>query len=177
MIGEVRDEETARLALEAALAGRLVLASLHAHGALGAVQRLEHLGCSRPLIGQSLALALAQRLARRLCPRCVAVEPPPPVLLESLAARGLADRRAPAPLPRPVGCPDCGQTGYAGRVAVVEALLLDGELCAQLTAGVPLPELERAATESGALTTFRVSALRLMSSHILSPAEVLLTLG
>jgi type II secretory ATPase GspE/PulE/Tfp pilus assembly ATPase PilB-like protein len=174
MVGEVREAETARLALEATLAGRLVLASLQAASAMAAVQRLEHLGCSRPLIGQSLALVLAQRLARRLCPRCVAVEPPPAVLLEHLAAHGLADRRAPAPMPRPVGCPDCGQTGYAGRVAIVEVLLLDEGLRAQLTAGVPLADLERAAAESGLLTSFRTSSLQLMASHILSPAEALL---
>jgi type II secretory ATPase GspE/PulE/Tfp pilus assembly ATPase PilB-like protein len=177
MVGEVREEQTARLALEAAMTGHLMLTSLHANTAVGVVQRLEHLGCGRPLIGQSLALVLVQRLARRLCPRCTTAEVPPPIVLDSLAAHGLADRRAPAPLPRAVGCPDCGQTGYAGRVAVLEMLLLEDGLRGQIMAGVPLPELERAAAEAGALVTFRASALQLMSKQLISPAEALLTLA
>ena len=177
MVGEVREEETARLALEAAMTGHLMLTSLHANTAIGAVQRLEHLGCGRPLIGQSLALVLVQRLARRLCPRCTTAEVPPLPVLEGLAAHGLADSRAPAPLPRAVGCPECDQTGYAGRIAVVERLLLDDGLRGQIVAGVPLSEIERAATEAGALVPFRASALQLMAKQLISPAEALLTLA
>jgi len=177
MVGEVRDEETARLALEAAMTGHLMLTSLHANNAVGVVQRFEHLGCGRPLIGQSLALALVQRLARRLCPRCTTTELPPPIIVENLALHSLVDPRAPVPLPRAVGCPECGQTGYSGRVAVVELLVLDDALRAQIMAGVPLSELERAASESGALVTFRSSALQLMSQQLISPAEALLMLA
>jgi type II secretory ATPase GspE/PulE/Tfp pilus assembly ATPase PilB-like protein len=177
MVGEVRDEDTARLALEAAMTGHLMLTSLHANTAVGVVQRLEHLGCGRPLIGQSLMLALVQRLARRLCPRCTTTEVPPPIVLENLALHGLADRRAPMPLPRAVGCPECGQTGYAGRVAVLEMLCFDDALRGQVMAGAPLSEIERAASDSGALITFRSSALQLMSKQLISPAEALLTLA
>ncbi|HWO20302.1 MAG TPA: ATPase, T2SS/T4P/T4SS family [Kofleriaceae bacterium] len=177
MVGEVRDEETARLALEAAMTGHLMLTSLHANNAAGVIQRLEHLGCGRPLIGQSLALALVQRLARRLCPRCTTLEVPPPIVVENLAAHGLADRRAAVPLPRAVGCPDCGQTGYAGRVAVVEMLLLDEELRAQIMAGASPAELERAAAGAGSLVSFRASALGLMARQLISPAEALLILS
>jgi type II secretory ATPase GspE/PulE/Tfp pilus assembly ATPase PilB-like protein len=177
MVGEVRDEDTARLALEAAMTGHLMLTSLHANNAVGVVQRLEHLGCARPLIGQSLALALVQRLARRLCPRCTKAEVPPPIVLENLAAHGLADPRAPVPMPRAVGCPECGQTGYSGRVAILEMLLLDDVLHAQIMAGVPLSQIERVANESNALVTFRSSALQLMSKQLISPAEALLTLA
>ncbi|HWU88031.1 MAG TPA: ATPase, T2SS/T4P/T4SS family, partial [Kofleriaceae bacterium] len=177
MVGEVRDDDTARLALEAAMTGHLMLTSLHANNAVGVVQRLEHLGCSRPLIGQSLALALVQRLARRLCPRCTTSEVPPPIVVENLAAHGLADRRAPTPLPRAVGCAECNQTGYSGRVAVLEMLALTDGLRAQIMAGVPVSELERAAAESGALVTFRTSALHLMARQLISPAEALLILA
>jgi type IV pilus assembly protein PilB len=178
MVGEVRDEDTAKLALEAAMTGHLMLTSLHANNALGVVQRLEHLGCNRPLIGQSLALGLVQRLARRLCPRCTTTEVPPPIVLENLAAHGLLERRAsPPPLPRAVGCAECNQTGYSGRVAVLEMLALTDGLRAQIMAGVPIAELERAAAESGALITFRQSALYLMARQLISPAEALLTLA
>ena len=128
MVGEVRDDDTAHLALEAAMTGHLMLTSLHANNAAGLIQRLENLGCGRPLIGQSLALGLVQRLARRLCPRCTTLEVPPPIVLENLAAHGLADRRVAAPLPRAVGCPECNQTGYSGRVAVLEMLAVDDAL-------------------------------------------------
>lgn len=141
------------------------------------VQRLENLGCGRPLIGQSLAMVLVQRLARRLCPRCTAAELPPPIVVENLAAHGLADRCAPVPLPRAVGCPECSRTGHAGRVAVLEMLLVDDALRAQITAGVPFAELERAAADAGALITFRASALQLMSRQLISPTEALLTLA
>ncbi|HSK04185.1 MAG TPA: ATPase, T2SS/T4P/T4SS family [Kofleriaceae bacterium] len=177
MVGEVRDDDTAHLALEAAMTGHLMLTSLHANNAVGVVQRLEHLGCGRPLIGQSLALVLVQRLARRLCPRCTQAEVPPPIVLETLAAQGLADRRAAVPLPRAVGCPECNQTGYAGRVAVLEMLLLDDALRGLIMAGVPLPELERVATASGALVSFRASSLELMKKHLISPAEALVVLA
>jgi type II secretory ATPase GspE/PulE/Tfp pilus assembly ATPase PilB-like protein len=177
MVGEVRDDDTARLALEAAMTGHLMLTSLHANNAVGVVQRLENLGCSRPLIGQSLALALVQRLARRLCPRCTTAEVPPAIVVENLAAHGLIDRRAPPPLPRAVGCPECNQTGYSGRVAVIEMLAIHDGLRAQVMAGVPVSELERAAAESGALVTFRMSAQLLMARQLISPAEALLTLA
>jgi type II secretory ATPase GspE/PulE/Tfp pilus assembly ATPase PilB-like protein len=93
MVGEVRDDDTAQLALEAAMTGHLMVTSLHANNAVGVVQRLEHLGCPRPLIGQSLALVLVQRLARRLCPLCTTREVPPAMVLENLAAHGTGRAR------------------------------------------------------------------------------------
>lgn len=177
MVGEIRDEATATMALEAAMTGHLLFSSLHANNALGVVQRLENLKCSRALIGQSLGLVVVQRLARKLCPKCAAAEIPPPVLLESLAARGLADRAAPVPLPRAVGCADCNQTGYAGRVAVIEMLQLTDQVRAQIMADVPLGEIEKLATDAGSLVPFRRYASYLMSRNILTPTEALLTVA
>jgi type II secretory ATPase GspE/PulE/Tfp pilus assembly ATPase PilB-like protein len=177
MVGEVRDEDTAQLALEAAMTGHVMLTSIHANNALGVVQRFEHLSCPRALIGQSLSLVLVQRLARRLCPRCTTTEVPPPIVLENLAVHGLADRERPAPLPRAVGCAECAQTGYSGRVAVVEMLSLDDTLRAQIMAGVPVTELERIATDARLLVSFRRSAQLLMTRRMISPAEALLTLA
>ena len=177
MVGEVRDDDTAQLALEAAMTGHLMLTSLHANNAVGVVQRLENLSCPRPLIGQSLALVLVQRLARRLCQRCVASEVPPPIVLANLAEHGLADRDQRAAMPRAVGCAECNHTGYAGRVAVVEMLALDDGLRAQITGGVSVTELERDATETKTLYSFRRSALQLMARQMISPAEALLLLA
>jgi type IV pilus assembly protein PilB len=175
MVGEVRDDETAQLALEAAMTGHLLFTSLHANNATGVLQRLENLGCSRPLIAQSVALVLVQRLVRRLCSRCAVVEPPPPVMLENLASLGLIDRASPPPLPRTVGCAECNQTGYNGRIAVVEMLQMGDPQRAHVMAGGSLADLEREAIESGALIPFRSSALHLMEKKMISPSEALLT--
>jgi type II secretory ATPase GspE/PulE/Tfp pilus assembly ATPase PilB-like protein len=177
MVGEVRDDNTAQLALEAAMTGHLMLTSLHANNAVGVVQRFEHLGCPRPLIGQSLALVLVQRLARRLCPRCTTTEVPPPIVLSNLAAHGIVEAGRNVALPRAVGCPACNQTGYSGRVAVVEMLALDDALRAQIMAAAPITTLERVAAEAKLLYPFRRSALNLMAKQMISPAEVLLTLA
>jgi type II secretory ATPase GspE/PulE/Tfp pilus assembly ATPase PilB-like protein len=176
MVGEVRDDDTAQLALEAAMTGHLMLTSVHANNAVGVIQRFEHLGCARPLIGQSLALAVVQRLARRLCPRCTTTEVPPPIVLANLAEHGLVEPGQRPALPRAVGCPECNQTGYAGRVGVVEMLALDDALRAQIMAGAPATELERLATEARLLYSFRQSALHLMTRQMITPAEALLTL-
>jgi general secretion pathway protein E len=173
----VRDDVTAQLALEAAMTGHLMLTSVHANTAVGVIQRFEHLSCARPLIGQSLALVLVQRLARRLCPRCTTTEVPPPIILANLAAHRLVEREGEVALPRAVGCADCNQTGYAGRVAVVEMLALDDALRAQIMAGTPITALERLASEAKMLYSFRRSALNLMAKQMIGPAEALLTLA
>jgi type IV pilus assembly protein PilB len=177
MVGEVRDDLTAQLALEAAMTGHLMLTSVHANTAIGVVQRFEHLGCARALIGQSLALVLVQRLARRLCPRCTTTEIPPPIILANLAAHRIIERDGEVALPRAVGCANCHQTGYAGRVAVVEMLALDEALRAQIMAGTPITTLERIATDANMLYSFRRSAQNLMAKRMIGPAEALLTLA
>jgi type II secretory ATPase GspE/PulE/Tfp pilus assembly ATPase PilB-like protein len=176
MVGEVRDSETAQLALEASMTGHLLFTSLHANNATGVIQRLENLGCSRPLIAQSLALVLVQRLVRRLCPRCATVEPPPPIMLENLAGHGLVDpAAAPPPLPKPVGCAECNHSGYSGRIAVVEMLQMGDPQRAQVMSGATLADLEHDAIASGALLPFRQSALFLMEKRMITPSEALLT--
>ena len=177
MVGEVRDDDTAQLALEAAMTGHLMLTSLHANNAVGVVQRLQNLGCPLPLVGQSLALVLVQRLARRLCQRCSTTELPPPIVLANLAAHGLVERDQRIPMPRAIGCAECNHSGYVGRVAVVEMLALDDSLRARITAGAPVSELERYATEAKMLRSFRRAALHLMGRQMISPAEALLLLA
>lgn len=176
LIGEVRDSETAQLALEAAMTGHLLFTSLHANNAIGVIQRLENLGCNRALIAQSLGLVIVQRLARKLC-KCATNEVPPPILLESLVARKLVDRSAVVPLPRAVGCPECSQTGYTGRIAVLELLAPTDALRAQIMAGVSLSDLDQLAADSGALIPFRRYASYLMSRQLLTPSEALLTVA
>lgn len=176
-VGETRDPETARLALESAMTGHLLFTSIHANDALATLQRLESLGCGRSLIAQSVALVLVQRLVRRLCGQCARVEPPPPALLESLAARRLVDRGASVSLPRAVGCESCAGTGYAGRVAVIESLTLTEEVRTALMTGEGLAEVARVAAQARGYQTFAQGASYLMARKVIAATEALLAVA
>jgi general secretion pathway protein E len=121
MIGEIRDLETAQIAVQAALTGHLVLSTLHTNSAAATVTRLRDMGIEDYLLTATLKGVLAQRLVRRLCPRCKSAEPAPAALIE----RFRLDRLAPETevrLHRAVGCPDCRGTGFRGRRAIAELL-------------------------------------------------------
>jgi len=126
LLGEIRDHETARIAVEAALTGHLVLSTLHTNDAPSAVTRLVEMGIEPFLVASALDCVLAQRLARRLCERCTM---PYDATEAAAAAVGWpADLPVPAVLHRPVGCPACAGTGYRGRVALHEVMPLGEEL-------------------------------------------------
>jgi type IV pilus assembly protein PilB len=175
--GEHDAADLARLGLETALSGRQLLAAVQSTSALGAISRLEELGCSRPLIAGALSLVIVQRLARRLCPRCATTEVPPPVVLDSLSSRGLIEKAAPIPLPRAPGCADCQGTGSSGRLAVVETLVITDPLRAHLLGGTPIPDLEKQALESGALIPLRRATAALLAKGQIAPSEALLLMG
>jgi general secretion pathway protein E len=119
MVGEIRDTETAQVAVQASLTGHLVLSTVHTNNAAGAVTRLRDMGIEPFLLASTLRLVVAQRLVRRLCTDCRQLSPADP---ESARLLGIeADR----PLWRPVGCPACNTTGYAGRVGIYEAIRVD----------------------------------------------------
>ncbi len=121
LIGEIRDHETAQIAVEAALTGHLVLSTLHTNDAPSAITRLTEMGIEPFLVGSALECVLAQRLCRRLCPRCKVAYTPQPA--ELAAARfPLAPGEAPPTLYAPGGCPACAKTGYKGRVALHEVM-------------------------------------------------------
>jgi general secretion pathway protein E len=126
MIGEIRDLETARIAVQASLTGHLVLATLHTNDAVGAVTRLIDMGIEPFLLSSSLLGVLAQRLVRRLCPQCRRVAPAN-VLQRAELSPHLHDRL----LHEAVGCPACKGTGYRGRTGIYEMLLVDRE-CGEL---------------------------------------------
>jgi type IV pilus assembly protein PilB len=177
VVGETRDADTAILALEAAMTGHLLLTSLHANDAMAAFQRLENLGCSRALVAQSIALVLVQRLVRKLCTACRALEPHPPALIEALVARKVLDSgQAAMPLPRAVGCDACNRTGYVGRALVVEAFQVTDEARAALASGKPLAQIAPFAITSRALLPFPAYAATLLQKQVISAAEVLAAL-
>ena len=122
MIGEIRDLETAQIAVQASLTGHLVLATLHTNDAVSAVTRLADMGIETYLLASSLLGVLAQRLVRCLCPDCRESAPPTAGEASVLERLGL-DRRL--PLYRPVGCSACGGSGYRGRTGIYELIVVD----------------------------------------------------
>jgi type II secretory ATPase GspE/PulE/Tfp pilus assembly ATPase PilB-like protein len=118
MVGEIRDNETADIAVKAALTGHQVLSTLHTNDAAGAITRLDDMGVEPFLISSSIIMTCAQRLVRRICSNCKEEFPADPELIERL---GLQDRQNPV-FYRGSGCDRCKGRGYAGRAAVIEAL-------------------------------------------------------
>ena len=127
LIGEIRDGNTAQIAVEASLTGHLVLSTLHTNDAPGAVTRLTEMGIEPFLVGSSLDCVLAQRLARRLCDWCKEAYLPTEEELEG-ARWPVQDLKIPDALYRPVGCRNCANTGYRGRIALHEVMPISPEI-------------------------------------------------
>jgi type II secretory ATPase GspE/PulE/Tfp pilus assembly ATPase PilB-like protein len=176
VVGEMRDQDTAQMGLEAAMTGHLLLTSLHANNAVAAVQRLENLGTGRALIAQSIALVMVQRLVKKLCSACRKLDPPTPALLEALIARKIVDKGTQT-LPRAVGCDACGGTGYVGRAAVVESMQINDQVREAIAAGRSLAEVQNVARETRALVPFVEYARTLLQKQVISAAEVLLSVA
>jgi general secretion pathway protein E len=154
MVGEVRDLETAQIAVQAALTGHLVLSTVHTNSAAATITRLRDMGLEDYLVTAVLRGVLAQRLVRRLCIECRRDAPAPAEMI----ARFKLDRRqggaGPVRLWRPVGCAHCRNTGYRGRLAVAEFLVPDAQVEHLIFARAEHGEIERAAVASGMATMF-----------------------
>jgi type IV pilus assembly protein PilB len=153
MVGEIRDGETARISIEAALTGHLVLSTLHTNDAPGAITRLNEMGVEPFLTGSAVSAVLAQRLARKLCTHCC--EMYTPARDELIKARVSPDVAAAADgivFYRKKGCPRCGQTGYKGRIGIYQLLVMSESLESLAASKASREELERAAIEEGMRT-------------------------
>ena len=151
LLGEIRDHETAQIAVEAALTGHLVLSTLHTNDAPSAVTRLVEMGIEPFLVGSALDCVVAQRLARRLCGKCK--EPYEPSEVELIAARFPWTPGEPIPtLYRPAGCESCSRTGYKGRMAVHEVMRVTEEIERHAVAHSSSAEIGRTAREQGMST-------------------------
>lgn len=144
LIGEIRDRDTAQMALRAALTGHLVFATLHASSAAGAIPRLLDIGVSAGLLAGNLLGVIAQRLLRRLCPQCKAAQPADPAARRLLGLRGPEERQ----LFQPVGCPACEFRGYRGRLAIVEIIEASPAIDACISDGASLGKIRAAAAGS-----------------------------
>jgi len=167
MVGEVRDPETARIAIEAALTGHMVLTTLHTNDAPSAVTRLAKMGIESFLTASAVDCVVAQRLARTLCPDCKRRAVLERQALEDAGFRVGIDLEA----WEPVGCGRCGGTGYRGRVGLYSVMKMTETLKDMTVAGVPQAELTRQAREEG-MSTLREDGLVKVTQGITSIAEV-----
>src|SRR6266513_842197 len=143
LIGEIRDRETAQIAVRASLTGHLVLSTLHTNDASNAVTRLVDIGVEAYKIAAALRGVLAQRLMRKLCPTCKQV------WMETPADRFRKWLPKGTPLYRAAGCPDCAMTGYRGRFSIIEVLTVNAEIERRIAAGEPAEQIARAARRGG----------------------------
>ncbi|CAA9386338.1 MAG: Type IV fimbrial assembly, ATPase PilB [uncultured Quadrisphaera sp.] len=148
LLGEIRDHETAQIAIEASLTGHLVLSTLHTNDAASAVTRLVEMGIEPFLVGSALDAVVAQRLARKLCATCAEAYIPAPEELIGARYPWTPGQAVPT-LHRPVGCALCSRTGYKGRVALHEVLTVDEEVERLAVAGASTADIDRLGRERG----------------------------
>ena len=162
LLGEIRDGETAHIAVEAALTGHLVLSTLHTNDAPSAVVRLTEMGIEPFLVGSALDCVLAQRLARRLCPKCKeAYTPTRQALLEN--SFPWQDGMDLPTLYRPVGCSACSKTGYKGRLALHEVMAVSEEIEKLTVEHASSMAIGRVAVEQGMITLRHDGLLKVMA--------------
>ena len=156
MVGEIRDQETAEIAVQASLTGHLVLSTLHTNSAAGAIVRLTEMGIAPFLLTSSLRAVIGQRLVRHVCPECAQEVRPDPELV-----RGLGIAPDALPIVRVGrGCGACMDTGYRGRLGVYELVELTGELARTILAGAGREEVERVAAAEGGTNLRRAGLAR-----------------
>jgi general secretion pathway protein E len=148
MIGEMRDTETAQIAVQSALTGHLVLSTLHTNDAAGSVMRLLDMGVQDYLLTSAVIAIQAQRLVRTLCTECSTAYAPLDEVVERLGLDRFADDN-PVTLHRAVGCEHCGNTGYSGRLAILEILLMSDTIRELVLKRCDVSEIVRAAAEQG----------------------------
>lgn len=155
LIGECRDEETATAAVNSALTGHLVLTTLHANDCLRAISRLLSMGVPAYLLCDSLALTQAQRLVRRLCPYCKRAAEPSKEMFELLVKHGIINGKSQQPVYDKVGCEECSNTGYKGRLALMEMTAITMEMRDLIEEGAPQSKLRKVASNDGMLSLYQ----------------------
>ena len=167
LVGEIRDDETATIAIQAATTGHLVFSTLHTHNVASSVERLKQMGVDPSLLASSVSCIVAQRLARRLCPECK--EPYHPDANEQALLGPDAEAGSEPVIFRTRGCIRCSGTGYRGRAAIYEVMPIHGNLRRLL--GGSTEDLFAAAVEDG-MTTLRQDGARLVLEDTSSVEEI-----
>lgn len=169
MVGEIRDFETAEIAVKAALTGHLVLSTLHTNDAPQTINRMLNMGVEPFLVASSVLLILAQRLARRICPNCkIEIDPP----VEALRDLGVKmDEIGTFPVFEGRGCAQCSNTGFKGRIALYEVMPISDELKELILAGASSMEIKREAIRLG-MDTLRMAGLNKLKEGVTTINEV-----
>lgn len=153
MVGEVRDKETAEIAIRVALTGHLVFSTLHTNDAVGGVTRLMDIGIPPYLIAASVQAFIAQRLVRLLCPECKVVDPEPDESMKARIRRALGlDKNEPVEMCKASGCEKCGNTGFKGRTAIYEMLPVTERISRLISNDVNVSDIEDQAKKEGMRT-------------------------
>ena len=168
MIGEIRDGETAQIAVQAAITGHLVVSTLHTNSAASTVTRIIDMGIEPYIIGDALVGVIAQRLVRRLCTAC---KSPRLADEEEMIALGIEDMDEDVVVYEPVGCPLCNNTGYSGRIGVYEMMPVSKKLQAVISKGATADVIEAQALEEG-MSTLKMSAAKHVLNGITSLDEM-----
>jgi type II secretory ATPase GspE/PulE/Tfp pilus assembly ATPase PilB-like protein len=168
MVGEMRDLETAEIGIRAALTGHVVFSTLHTNDAPSAIARLVDMGAEDYLLASSILGVLAQRLIRVICPHCKEEQPMEKSVLEEIGFPLDAKTK----LYQGKGCKECGQTGYQGRVAIFELMLMDEEIRRLTIANADALELTKAAIKAG-MITLRDDGFEKVKQGITTISEVL----
>jgi type IV pilus assembly protein PilB len=171
MVGEIRDFETAEIAVKAALTGHMVLSTLHTNDAPSTINRLLNMGIEPFLVASSVNCIVAQRLARRICEDCK--EKDPDIEVSALIEAGMSeDAAADVVTVRGQGCKNCSDTGFKGRMAVYEVMPMHEELKEFVLNGASALDLKREAIRLG-MQSLRQSALKKLGEGITTLSEVL----
>ncbi|MBB3170008.1 GspE/PulE family protein [Simiduia aestuariiviva] len=170
MVGEIRDLETAEMAIQASLTGHLVLSTLHTNDAPAAVARLVDLGVPAYLIKSAVLGVMAQRLVRTLCPHCKAPQPVDEAAWQQLVSPWKA--AAPAKIYQPVGCLECRNTGYLGRVAIYEIMMLTDAVKSLIKDDGDLMVLRKQAVKEG-MRTLRMAGAQKVGAGLTTIEEVM----
>lgn len=167
MIGEIRDKETASIAVQASITGHLVVSTLHTNSAASTITRLEDMGIDSYLIADSIVGIIAQRLVRRLCPNCKKLKTPN----EEERALLNIEESSPIKIYEPCGCRQCDNTGYRGRIGVYEIMEVTHDLKRIISKGGDADEIKQCALNEG-MNTLRMSATRCVLDGITSVSEM-----
>lgn len=172
LVGEIRDSETARMAFEAGLTGKLVISSFHANNSLSALVRLFELGIDPYLASSALLGIINQRLVRRLCPNCARPFDYPEAVIKSLTFAGAYDPRTPIRLLQPRGCPTCNGVGFKGRMCALELMIFNEATKYLILKKAPPSEIKREAEKGSYISLARYCNF-LLANGLTAPGEVL----
>jgi type IV pilus assembly protein PilB len=168
LVGEIRDKETADLAMQASLTGHLVLSTLHTNDAASAINRLLDIGVNAGILASALSLIVAQRLVRLLCPKCLQRRPIQPDALKIFQDKGLTP---PAEAAHPAGCSSCHNSGYRGRAGVYEVIQVNRTIANLIFSKALNDDIKDAAVQAGTNLMFK-QALKKVAQNLTSLEEI-----